>query len=101
MVELLTEILLHRLPARDGRLQEDRVLVFDERHQVHVVVAPNCEDALAGVTAGVGWMASSSPRSMWETTSSNRMPRSARAFAFFASSQSNYFTSIQRSTMCA
>ena len=29
------------------------MLVFDERHQVHVVIAPNYEDALASVTAGV------------------------------------------------
>ena len=29
------------------------MLVFDERHQVHVVLAPDDEDALAGVTAGV------------------------------------------------
>ena len=29
------------------------MLVFDERHQVHVVLAPDDEDALAGVTVGV------------------------------------------------
>jgi hypothetical protein len=29
------------------------VLVFDERHQVHVVLAPDDENALPGVTAGV------------------------------------------------
>jgi hypothetical protein len=28
---------LRRLSARDDRLQEDRVLVLNERHQVHVV----------------------------------------------------------------
>ena len=38
---------------------------------------------------------------MWKTMSSNPMPRSALSFAFFASSQSKYFTAIQRSTMCA
>ena len=37
---------------RDDRLQEDRVLVFDERHQVHVVLAPDDEDTLGLVTAG-------------------------------------------------
>jgi hypothetical protein len=29
------------------------------------------------------------------------MPRSVLSFAFFASSQSKYFTAIQRNTMCA
>ena len=29
------------------------MLVLDERHQVHVVLAPDDEDALAGVTVGV------------------------------------------------
>ena len=29
------------------------MLVFDERHQVHVVLALNDEDPLAGVTVGV------------------------------------------------
>jgi hypothetical protein len=38
------------------------VLVFHERHEVHIVLAPDDEDALAGVTAGVrvfqtlGWV---------------------------------------------
>src|SRR4029453_13658541 len=53
MVRLLTEVLLRRLLARDDRLQEHRVLVFHERQQVHVVLAPDDEDALAGVTVGV------------------------------------------------
>jgi hypothetical protein len=96
MVELLTEILLRGLPVRDDRLQEDRVLVLHERHQVHVVLAPDDEDALAGVTArfGCSRMSSRSPRSMWKTMSSNPMPRSALSFAFFASSQSKYFTEL-------
>jgi hypothetical protein len=38
---------------------------------------------------------------MWKTMSSNPMPRSALSFAFFASSQSKYFTGIQDITMCA
>ena len=29
------------------------MLVLDERHQVHVVLAPDAEDALAGVPVGV------------------------------------------------
>jgi hypothetical protein len=33
--------------------------------------------------------------------SSNPMPRSDLSFAFFASSQSKYFTVCQRSTTCA
>src|SRR4051812_17292321 len=53
MVGLLTEVLLRGLPARDDRLQEYRVLVLDERHQVHVILALDDEDALAGVAAGV------------------------------------------------
>jgi hypothetical protein len=50
---LLTEVLLRGLPTRDDRLQEDRVLILDERHQIHVVLASNDEDALAAVTLGV------------------------------------------------
>src|SRR5437868_2874838 len=50
MVGLLTEVLLRGLPTRNDRLQEDRLLVLDERHQVHVVVALNHEDALTTVT---------------------------------------------------
>src|ERR1700680_2363968 len=53
MLGLLTEVLLRRLPARDDRLQEPRVLVLDERHQVHVVLALDDADALAGVPVGV------------------------------------------------
>jgi hypothetical protein len=53
MVGLLTEVLLRGLPARDDRLQEHRMLVLDERHQVHVVLALDHEDALAGVPVGV------------------------------------------------
>jgi hypothetical protein len=53
VVGLLTEILLRGLPTRDDRLQEDRVLILDERHEVHAVVALDHEDALAGVTLGV------------------------------------------------
>jgi hypothetical protein len=53
MVRLLTEVLLRRLPARDDRLEELRVLVLDERHQVHVTLATDYEDTLAGVTVGV------------------------------------------------
>ena len=53
MVGLLTEVILRRLPTRDDRLQEDRLLIFDERHQIRVVLTPDDEDALAAVTLGV------------------------------------------------
>jgi hypothetical protein len=53
MVGLLAEVLLRGLSARDDRLQEHRMLVLDERHQVHVVLALDDEDALAGVPVGV------------------------------------------------
>src|SRR4029450_14012443 len=53
IVGLFTEVLVRGLPARDDCLQEDRVLIFDERHQIHVVLAADAEDALAAVTRGV------------------------------------------------
>src|SRR6266850_8390423 len=53
MVGLLSEVLLRGLPARDDRLQEDRVLILDERHQIHVVLPSDDENALAAVTLGV------------------------------------------------
>jgi hypothetical protein len=46
-------VLLRGLPARDDRLQENRVLVLDERHQVHAVFAPDDKDALPGVSIRV------------------------------------------------
>jgi hypothetical protein len=46
-------VLLRRLAARNDRLQEDRLLVFDERHEVDVILALNDEDALANVAVGV------------------------------------------------
>src|SRR2546425_6975041 len=53
VVGLLTQVLLRGLPTRNDRLEEDRVLVVDERPQVHVVLALDDEDALAAVTFGV------------------------------------------------
>src|SRR5882672_7753277 len=50
---LLTEVLLRGLPTRDDRLEEDRVLILDERHQIHVVLSSDDENALAAVTLGV------------------------------------------------
>ena len=77
------------------------MLVLHERDQVHVALASDDEDALAGVTVRVRVFqdVSRSPRSMWKTTSSNPMPRSVLSFAFFASSQSKYFTA-QRVARC-
>src|SRR5262245_22765851 len=53
IVWLLTEVLLCCFTTRNDRFQEDRLLVFDERHQVHVVLALDDEDALVAVTPGV------------------------------------------------
>jgi hypothetical protein len=50
---LLTKVLLRGLPTRDDRLQEDRVLILDEGHQIHVVLASDDENALTAVTLGV------------------------------------------------
>ena len=79
------------------------MLILDERHQVHVVLAPDDEDALAGVTLGVRVLQDVEQVASLdvEDESSNPMPRSALSFAFFASSQSKYFTARQKSTMCA
>src|SRR3954471_10523835 len=54
IVGLLTAVLLGGFSARDDRLQEHRVLVFDKGHDVHVVVPLNDENALAGITFRVG-----------------------------------------------
>src|SRR5207245_9614921 len=53
MVGLLTEVLLRGLPTRNDRLQEDRMLVLDERHEVRVVLVSDDEDALARVALGI------------------------------------------------
>jgi hypothetical protein len=45
---LLSEVLLlRRLPARDD-LQEERLVIFDERHEVDGVLASDDENAFAG-----------------------------------------------------
>ena len=53
VVRLLREVLLRGLPTRNDRLQEDRVLVLDERHQIDVILSADDENALAAVTLGV------------------------------------------------
>jgi hypothetical protein len=45
--------LLRSLPTRNDCLQENRVLVLDERHQGQVVLALDDEDVLAGVAVRV------------------------------------------------
>jgi hypothetical protein len=52
---------------------------------------------VAGVTVGVRVLQDVEQVAAldWKTTSSNPMPRSVLSFAFFASSQSKYFTDIR------
>ena len=79
------------------------MLVLDERHQVHVVVALEDEDALAAVTFGVRVLQDIEQVAALDVADDvlNPVPRSFLSFAFFASTQSKYFTGIQRSTTCA
>ena len=72
------------------------MLVFDERNEVHVVLAADDEDALPGVTVGVRMFQNVDQIATLdvEDDASNPMPRSALSFAFFASSQSKNFTAI-------
>jgi hypothetical protein len=69
------------------------VLVLDERHQVHVVLASDYEDALARIPLGVRVFKNIEQVAALdvEDASSNPMPRSFLSFAFFASSQAKYF----------
>jgi hypothetical protein len=53
MAGLLTDVLRRGLPTRNDRLHEDRVLIFDERNQIDVVLASDHEDALATITLAV------------------------------------------------
>jgi hypothetical protein len=78
------------------------VLVLDERHQVHVVLASDYEDALARIPFGVRVFKNIEQVAALdvEDASSNPMPRSFLSFAFFASSQAKYFR-LQDITMCA
>ena len=72
------------------------MLILDQGHQIHVVLASDDEDALAGVPIGVRMLQDVEQVAtfMWKTMSSNPMPRSVLSFAFFASSQAKYFTAI-------
>lgn len=53
IVRLLTQVLLRGLATGNDRLQEDRLLILHERHQVDVGVAPHHEDPLLGVSLRV------------------------------------------------
>jgi hypothetical protein len=55
MVGLLTEVLLRGLPARNDRLQEDRVLVFDDpRRFARGIASVSIMQAPDGAGAGIG-----------------------------------------------
>jgi hypothetical protein len=78
------------------------VLILYERHEVYIVLAPDDEDALAGVAVAVRVFQSVEQVAALDVKD-DVLERRCRAlsFAFFASSQSKNFTRIQRSTMCA
>src|SRR5215471_10134767 len=46
---LLAKIPLRRLAARDDRLQEDELLVFNKGHKIHIVVATHHEESLTRI----------------------------------------------------
>jgi hypothetical protein len=79
------------------------VLVLDERHQVHVVLALDDEDALAGVTVRVRMLQNVEQveTSIWKTMYSNPMLRFDLSFAFFASFPGEVLHSNSHSTTCA
>src|SRR5665213_899876 len=53
VVGLLAQVLFRGLSAWNDCLQKHRVFVFDKRYEVHIVLSPDDEHALAGVAAGV------------------------------------------------
>jgi hypothetical protein len=69
---------------------------LDERHEVHVVVALEDEDALAGVTVVVRVLEDVEQVAMFDVEDDlvKPEPRSALSLAFFASSQAKYFAPI-------
>jgi hypothetical protein len=74
------------LPARDDRLQQDRLVILDERHEVHVVLASDNGDALAGVAVGVRVFQDVQQVATLDMEHDvlDPMPRSFLTFAFFA-----------------
>ena len=50
IVRFLLQILLRGLPTRNDRLQDNQLVVFDEWHEVHVVVTLDDEDPLTAVS---------------------------------------------------
>jgi hypothetical protein len=95
-----TEVLLRRLTARDNRFQEHRELVFDERHEVYVVVPLDDEDALAPVTLWVRVLQDFEQVAALDVENDVLEPDAAIRLelrAFFASSQAKYCTDISGS----
>jgi hypothetical protein len=45
-----------RLAAGDDRLQKHLPLIFDERHEIHILLSPDDEDPLAAVPLRVGML---------------------------------------------
>src|SRR6266576_506596 len=50
IVRFLLQIPLRGLPTRNDRLQDNQPVVFDERHEVDIVVTLDDEDPLAAVS---------------------------------------------------
>jgi len=50
IVRFLLQILLRGLPTRNDRLQDNQLVVFDEGHEVDIVVTLDDEDPLAAVS---------------------------------------------------
>jgi hypothetical protein len=73
------------------------VLVLDERHQVHVILALDDEDALASVPVGVRMFQDVEQVATLDVEDDVLEPDVAirLSFAFFASSQAKYFTAIR------
>ena len=72
------------------------MFVFDEQHQKYVVLAPNDEDALAGVTAGVRVFQDVEQVAALDVEDDVLEPDGALRpeLRVLASSQSKYFTAI-------
>ena len=47
IVRLFLSVLLRRLATQNDRLQRTQLVVFDERHEVDVIVTPDDEDPLS------------------------------------------------------
>ena len=78
------------------------MLILDERHQIHVVLSSDDENALAAVTLGVRVLQDIEQVASLDVEDDFFEPdaRSALSFAFFASSQAKHFTAMSVAT-CA